>query len=148
MRRLLFPAVSSRAAIAGHEPGFAPGEQTEGLGIRAPSAKFFRFGSPPQLRQPRKILPRVPAVVESRFRPVDAGEPVLDQQLVQVAPVRGGSANYTAVNLNSADRLNYESAGLDYNSGFRVASVPEPASAVLLLSGMALLGLRRRRSVV
>ena len=66
----------------------------------------------------------------------------------EIRVFRGGSANYTAVNLNSAERLNYESAGLDYNSGFRVASVPEPASAVLLLSGMALLGLRRRRSVV
>ena len=29
--------------------------------------------------------------------------------------------------------------------GFRVATVPEPASAVLLLGGAALLGLRRRR---
>ena len=42
-----------------------------------------------QLRQPREIFRRIPAIVERRAGAVDASEPVLGQQLVQVASVCG-----------------------------------------------------------
>jgi len=62
---------------------------------------------------------------------------------------RGGDWNYTETYLRSSLRLNGTPAlSLDY-VGFRVASVPEPSSTVLMIgSGLMFLVRRHRRATV
>jgi len=60
--------------------------------------------------------------------------------------LRGGSWAFDEFDLRASSRGQAAPTGEDYDIGFRVATVPEPTSAVLLLGGGALLALRRRRS--
>jgi formylglycine-generating enzyme required for sulfatase activity len=58
--------------------------------------------------------------------------------------VRGGSYGYNGDYLSSSIRGNYNPYGEDLSIGFRVASVPEPCSLVLLLIGGLVLRNRKR----
>lgn len=62
--------------------------------------------------------------------------------------LRGGSWNNSGVSdgyLPSSARNGYDPTLEDYNVGFRVASVPEPASVVLTLFASGLIVIRRKR---
>ena len=62
--------------------------------------------------------------------------------------IRGGSWDFFDSSLQSSIRIDADAAGDNYNMGFRLASVPEPSTYVLLSLGAAGLGahvLRRRR---
>ena len=61
--------------------------------------------------------------------------------------VRGGAWNpYYSAYLQSSLRDYFNPPAESFNLGVRIATVPEPTTAVLLLGGGALLALRRRRS--
>ncbi len=59
--------------------------------------------------------------------------------------VRGGSWNLSFEGLRSLYRKDGGTTGEDNYFGFRVASIPEPASIILTLAGMLILLLRRGR---
>ncbi|MBN1363581.1 MAG: SUMF1/EgtB/PvdO family nonheme iron enzyme [Syntrophaceae bacterium] len=66
-----------------------------------------------------------------------------ETQIGSYRGVRGGSYYYLGVTLSSSHRA-YYSPGYEYgNTGFRVASVPEPCSLVLLGIGAVLMRKRR-----
>jgi formylglycine-generating enzyme len=63
--------------------------------------------------------------------------------------IRGGSWNGTEDNLRSSDRNDFSPADSDNAIGFRVASVPEPTSTVLMISaGLLAIARRRRRAAL
>ncbi len=63
--------------------------------------------------------------------------------------IRGGYWNDTEDSLRSSSRLSFSPAGSRYNLGFRVASVPEPSAAMLMISaGMLALARRRTRAAL
>lgn len=60
--------------------------------------------------------------------------------------IRGGSFNYYLGGLDSMSRAPGPAMNGAPGIGFRVASVPEPNSTILLLAGIVALGVGRRRS--
>lgn len=72
----------------------------------------------------------------------------INDSSTELRTIRGGLWSLSEVNLRSSERGFGTPAVSDVNVGFRIASVvPEPSSAALLVcSGFALLGARRRRS--
>ncbi len=59
--------------------------------------------------------------------------------------LRGGSFNSIAPNLQSSDRRNFNPTDEVVNFGFRVATVPEPSTAVLCIAGCVGAWVLRRR---
>lgn len=60
--------------------------------------------------------------------------------------LRGGGWGSLSSGIRSSSRLTYLPTAEDYGVGFRLASaVPEPTRALLLLAGVTVIGLRRRR---
>gem|GEM_PF-1630753 len=59
--------------------------------------------------------------------------------------LRGGSWDSTSGHLQSSFRFNSSPSGEDFGIGFRVATVPEPSTAVLGIVGCALMWVLRRR---
>ncbi len=57
---------------------------------------------------------------------------------------RGGSWSNTSAILQSSARNNFTPHGLDANTGFRVASIPEPTTCVLALAALCLAMSRQR----
>ncbi len=63
--------------------------------------------------------------------------------------IRGGNWNNAGLNLRSSIRFDVSPSSSDGNVGFRVASVPEPSSTVLMISaGLLALARRRRRAAL
>jgi len=58
--------------------------------------------------------------------------------------IRGGNWDFAEIGLRSSLRRNINPAGESLTFGFRVASVPEPSTAVLMLMGLGALLFRRR----
>jgi formylglycine-generating enzyme required for sulfatase activity len=66
----------------------------------------------------------------------------------ELRELRGGSWGIGSGDLGAANRLNIAPTNGGFSSGFRVASVPEPGSASLVILGLAAVLVRRRRSAV
>ena len=64
----------------------------------------------------------------------------------EIRELRGGSWGIGSGDLGAANRLNIAPTNGGFSSGFRVASVPEPGSASLVILGLAAVLARRRRS--
>lgn len=59
--------------------------------------------------------------------------------------LRAGSWGSSAGNLAAGDSISVGPTGEDPGIGFRVASIPEPSTALLVLTGLGSLALRYRR---
>ncbi|MGK0187030.1 MAG: sulfatase modifying factor 1 [Verrucomicrobiales bacterium] len=59
--------------------------------------------------------------------------------------LRGGSWNSSSNNLQSSFRIDVDPSNVYGDGGFRVASIPEPATCSLVLIALVTLGCRRRR---
>lgn len=69
---------------------------------------------------------------------------VIDDVLFFSRGLRGGAWKFNANTLRSSGRNRTDPAVENRNFGFRIATIPEPASVCLLLGGGALLAMRRR----
>ena len=59
---------------------------------------------------------------------------------------RGGSWYNASINLDASNRSNVGPASVYNDSGFRVASVPEPSTGLLVVLGLSGLLLKRRKT--
>ena len=60
--------------------------------------------------------------------------------------LRGGSWGHSSTALGASSRSGIDPSGGDGNDGFRVASVPEPSTGLLVVLGLSGLLLKRRKT--
>ena len=119
--------------------------------LSATGTNNANFYNPPRFTDPTNYLTSVGAFAASPgpYGTFDQGGDLFQWNETAVTGssrgVRGGSYNGTALGLRSSYGLDDVPTDEFFDLGFRVASVPEPSSVILLFIGIVALAIARRR---